>query len=190
MESKFTKLTHKIAKQLHVVAESSTICSSRSRRPVRRLLDIPSHDSICIHILWKILLCIGKLRGEMKFWGSVFRRDENEPSLVHTRRYLICTSRTVGTRWATMTLIPHLIAYTGVTSLLCIQFALEERFYCHCTERSAEYRLVSLLSASWETRQDVALVQNVTRYRYHYSRVSLFYELTAANTVCSECNRS
>jgi hypothetical protein len=36
-----TRLTHKIAIQLHLVAESCTICSSRSRRPVRKLLDTP-----------------------------------------------------------------------------------------------------------------------------------------------------
>jgi len=29
--------------QLHLVAESRTICSSRSRRPVRKLLDTPSY---------------------------------------------------------------------------------------------------------------------------------------------------
>jgi len=38
-----TILTHKIAIQLHLVAESSTICSSRSRQPVRILLDTPSY---------------------------------------------------------------------------------------------------------------------------------------------------
>jgi hypothetical protein len=32
---------YKIAIQLHLVAESCTICSSRSRRPVRKLLDTP-----------------------------------------------------------------------------------------------------------------------------------------------------
>jgi hypothetical protein len=42
MAAKLTGLTHKIAVQLHLVAESSTICSSRSRRPVRKLLDTPS----------------------------------------------------------------------------------------------------------------------------------------------------
>jgi hypothetical protein len=41
--AKFTGLTHKIAIQLHLVAESCTICSSRSRRPVRKLLDTPSY---------------------------------------------------------------------------------------------------------------------------------------------------
>jgi len=39
MSAKLTRLTHKIVIQLHLVAESSTICSSRSRRPVRKLLD-------------------------------------------------------------------------------------------------------------------------------------------------------
>jgi hypothetical protein len=33
--------THKIAIQLHLVTESSTICSSRFKRPVRKLLDTP-----------------------------------------------------------------------------------------------------------------------------------------------------
>jgi hypothetical protein len=43
MAAKFTRLTHKIAIQLHLLAESCTICSSRSRRPVRKLLDTPSY---------------------------------------------------------------------------------------------------------------------------------------------------
>jgi len=37
--SKITRLTHKIAIQLELVTESCTICSSRSTRPVRKLLD-------------------------------------------------------------------------------------------------------------------------------------------------------
>jgi hypothetical protein len=41
--AKLTTLTLKIAIQLHLVAESCTICSSRSRRPVRKLLDTPSY---------------------------------------------------------------------------------------------------------------------------------------------------
>jgi hypothetical protein len=36
-------LTHKIAIQLHLVAESFTICSSRASRRVRKLLDTPSY---------------------------------------------------------------------------------------------------------------------------------------------------
>jgi hypothetical protein len=41
--AKLTILTHKIAIQLHVMAESCTICNSRSRRTVWKLLDTPSY---------------------------------------------------------------------------------------------------------------------------------------------------
>jgi hypothetical protein len=41
MAAKLIRLTHKIAIQLHLLVESCTICSSRSRRPVRKLLDTP-----------------------------------------------------------------------------------------------------------------------------------------------------
>jgi hypothetical protein len=43
MAVKLTRLTHKTAIQQHLVAESCTICSSRSRRLVRKLLDTPSY---------------------------------------------------------------------------------------------------------------------------------------------------
>jgi hypothetical protein len=43
MTAKLTRLTHKVAIQLHLVAESCTICSSRSGPPVRKLLDTPSY---------------------------------------------------------------------------------------------------------------------------------------------------
>jgi hypothetical protein len=43
MAAKLTRLTHKIAIQLHLVVESCTIFSSRSRWPVRKLLDTPSY---------------------------------------------------------------------------------------------------------------------------------------------------
>jgi hypothetical protein len=43
MATKLTRLTHNIAIQLHLVAENCTICSSRSRRPVRKLLDTTSY---------------------------------------------------------------------------------------------------------------------------------------------------
>jgi len=50
MEAKLTKLTHKIEIQLHLVAESWMICSSRSRRSVRKLLDTPSYTTE-LHIM-------------------------------------------------------------------------------------------------------------------------------------------
>jgi len=43
---KLTTPTDKIALQLHVVAESCTVCNSHSRRPVRKLLDTPSYLNI------------------------------------------------------------------------------------------------------------------------------------------------
>jgi hypothetical protein len=43
MVAKLTRLTHKITIQLYLVAESYTIRNSRSRRPVRKLLDTPSY---------------------------------------------------------------------------------------------------------------------------------------------------
>jgi len=41
MAAKLTRLANKIAIQLHLVAESSTICSSCSRQPVWKVLDTP-----------------------------------------------------------------------------------------------------------------------------------------------------
>jgi len=54
MAAKFTRLTHKIVIQLHLVTESCTIWSSHSRRPVRKLLDTPSYHGsklilVCVH---------------------------------------------------------------------------------------------------------------------------------------------
>jgi hypothetical protein len=44
MATKLTRLTHKIAIQLLLVAKSYTIFSSLSRRPVQKLLDTPSYS--------------------------------------------------------------------------------------------------------------------------------------------------
>jgi hypothetical protein len=44
MAAKLITLTHTIAIQLHLVAGSSTICNSRSRRPVRKRLDTHSYS--------------------------------------------------------------------------------------------------------------------------------------------------
>jgi hypothetical protein len=42
MAAKLTRLTHKIAIQLHLVAESCTICSSHSWQPFQKFLDTTS----------------------------------------------------------------------------------------------------------------------------------------------------
>jgi len=49
MGAELAILTHKITMQLYLVAESCTICSSRSRLPVRKPLDTPSY--VCIQNL-------------------------------------------------------------------------------------------------------------------------------------------
>jgi hypothetical protein len=64
MAANLTRLTHKITIQLHLVAESCTICSSRSKRPVRKLLDTPSYTLSSLYVsvqkgkvaIWIILL--------------------------------------------------------------------------------------------------------------------------------------
>jgi hypothetical protein len=53
MAAKPTRLTHKIVIQLHLVAVSCFIFSSRSRLPVRKLLDTPS---LVTRILWNLVL--------------------------------------------------------------------------------------------------------------------------------------
>jgi len=45
MAAKLVRMTHKIAIQLNLVGESCSIYSSRSRRPLRKLLDTPSYAS-------------------------------------------------------------------------------------------------------------------------------------------------
>jgi len=50
MVAKLTTPTHEIAIQLRLVAESSTTCSSRSGRPVRKLLDTPSYMQECLKV--------------------------------------------------------------------------------------------------------------------------------------------
>jgi hypothetical protein len=51
MAAELTRLTHKMATQLNLVAESCTISSSRSTRPVRKLFDTPSYmGEIIIHV--------------------------------------------------------------------------------------------------------------------------------------------
>jgi hypothetical protein len=54
MAAKLTRMTHKIAIQLHLAAESCTVSSSRSRWPVRKLLNTPSHATLEVFTAMKI----------------------------------------------------------------------------------------------------------------------------------------
>jgi hypothetical protein len=58
MAAKLTRLTHKIATQPHLVAESCTICSSRSRRSVRKLLDTPARAFVCVCVCVCVRACV------------------------------------------------------------------------------------------------------------------------------------
>jgi hypothetical protein len=51
MAAKLTRLVHKIAIQVHLVAENCTICSSRSRRPVLKLLVTPSYSETTVGMM-------------------------------------------------------------------------------------------------------------------------------------------
>jgi len=55
--AKLTRLTHKIATQLHVVADSCSNCSSHSRQPVRKLLYTPTYTISTYFFLTQRQLC-------------------------------------------------------------------------------------------------------------------------------------
>jgi hypothetical protein len=66
MAAKLTILTHKIVIQLHLVAESCTIYTYRSRRLARKLLDTLSYMHL---VIWYILTLSD---GEEIFWVIQF----------------------------------------------------------------------------------------------------------------------
>jgi len=70
MAAKLTRLTHKIAIKLHLAAENCIICSSRSRRPVRKLLDTPPYAYREENTSKEIKLL--KLPFEFLLWCEVF----------------------------------------------------------------------------------------------------------------------
>jgi hypothetical protein len=107
MAAKLTRLTHKIAIQLHLVAESWTICSSRSRQPVRKLLDTPSCTSIPPYVL---IACV-KHRGSFNLPAS---------------SVLSCFLR-----WSSFDKIEKISLWTsckvGLTLPLCVNFMNSQR---------------------------------------------------------------
>jgi hypothetical protein len=83
MAAKFTRLTHKIATQPHLVAENSTICSSYSRRLVRKLLDTPSY--VCIFV------CMCEFISTIR--PSVHYNIGSQPKIATQARVPACTVR-------------------------------------------------------------------------------------------------
>jgi len=67
MAAKFTRLTHKIATQLHLVVQSWTICSSRSRWSVWKLLYTTSY--FCGHFITNQNYHVGYSNRDV-FWSS------------------------------------------------------------------------------------------------------------------------
>jgi hypothetical protein len=67
MVAKLTRLTHKITIQLHLVAESCIVCSSRSKRPVQKLLDTPSYTLNAFPLLKSWNARSGAQEGEIMF---------------------------------------------------------------------------------------------------------------------------
>jgi hypothetical protein len=88
MAAKLVRLTHGIAIQLHLVAESSTICSSRSRRPVRNLLDTRSYIFICESYGNTILIKERSLLSN-GYWGLFLRGQSGRSVKLTTHLHLV-----------------------------------------------------------------------------------------------------
>jgi hypothetical protein len=118
MAAKLTRLTHKIAVQLHQVAETCTICSSRSRWWVQKLLDTPSYEEgpICV-------LTLNSDKGN-EFYGvnmdKVYRPFSSAEGILTNITY-----RDIIYLW----LMPHLVA----NQMLC--FGKREERHCNFVTR-------------------------------------------------------
>jgi hypothetical protein len=84
---KITRLIHKIAIQLHLVAESCIICSSRSRRPVRKLLVTLSYTTVWGRPGFLIFRPLGYATEGGEFWGRarVTRNRDREMGLLNPK---------------------------------------------------------------------------------------------------------
>jgi hypothetical protein len=94
MAAKLTRLTHKIAIQLHLVAESCSICSSRSSRPVQKLLDTPSYI-----LVWESFTPLQTTRQNYSsFYILMVFVITSNPSVSHsTARHLVTIISLCGT---------------------------------------------------------------------------------------------
>jgi len=87
MAAKLTKLSHKIAIQLHLVAESCTVCGSRTRRPVLKLLVTSSYNG-WLHEIESCLLCtelkVVKIHVVGLQWNKVLRSCSQKAEVVRS----------------------------------------------------------------------------------------------------------
>jgi len=88
MVAKLTRLTQKIAIQLHPVAESYTICSFRSRRTVRKLFDTPSYT---YYVIWDDTVRFILVTSSFKVQKKNLKRDHivsnSSSNITHPRGY-------------------------------------------------------------------------------------------------------
>jgi hypothetical protein len=70
MAAKLSRLTHKIAIQLNLVADSCTIWGSRSRRPVRKLLVTASYVCTFLIVITVLYYPIMPKRQKSGLWSS------------------------------------------------------------------------------------------------------------------------
>jgi hypothetical protein len=111
MATKLTRMTHKLATQLQLLAENWTIRSSRSRRPVRKLMDTPSylyrHFSQLMTV-WKVnMSCLSIMawrrigRTDVKLHiFSILQRNEWRTKLWVSRSgWFICRQSASGPHW-------------------------------------------------------------------------------------------
>jgi hypothetical protein len=92
MAAKFTTLTHKIAIQLHLVAERCTVC----RRPVRNLLDTPSYIKLTQPNILVYSICDTKLFGNL--YESVCLRKRQKTYMADTFRSLVIEQKVHGVK--------------------------------------------------------------------------------------------
>jgi len=100
MAAKLSRLIHKIAIQLHLVAESRTISSSRARRPIRKLLDILWYISILVQYSIRFFIIFSfycnfcsTLAHSKTEWTSIAGSCQHSSRDVHSIRLKISTLR-------------------------------------------------------------------------------------------------
>jgi hypothetical protein len=161
MAAKLTRLTHRIAIQLHLVAESCTICSSRFKRPVRKLLDTPLYAEAAPNnetknrTLWFSgsyhVLRVDSIFGWKTFQSDCFVHYSDSSCIFGNSSTLMCVRFSVGVpiiltgffealTWATIATF-RIVTYEGVS----------KRFR---TESITKYTLTFVISR-WEATQRV-----------------------------------
>jgi hypothetical protein len=96
MTAKLTRLTHKIAIKLHPVTESCAICSSRSRRPVWKLLVTSSWSGLggkayknCVMSPWLWFPVRSRREGPKRHCTQCWDWNDNA-RFKHVGSFLLC----------------------------------------------------------------------------------------------------